>query len=80
MPKSVHEHMDVIGSCKNRLGRVDHVEGGSIKLTKDSEPDGQHHYIPLDWVDHVDQHVHLNKDCKEANQEWGAAPIGAGTS
>jgi hypothetical protein len=76
--QSIREHMDVIGSCGNRLGRVDRVEGGSIKLTKDSSGDGQHHYVPMDWVARVDQHVHLNKDCGEAKREWGAAPIGAG--
>jgi len=24
-----------------------------------------HHFIPTDWVDHVDQHVHLNKPADE---------------
>jgi hypothetical protein len=76
--QNIREHMDVIGSCGNKLGRVDRVEGGSIKLTKDSTPDGQHHYLPLDWVDRVDQQVHLNKDCGEAKREWNAAPVGAG--
>ncbi len=48
--KNIREHMDVIGACGIRLGRVDRVEGNSIKLTKDSGNDGQHHYIPTDWV------------------------------
>lgn len=74
----IREHMDVIGSCGNRLGRVDRVEGSSIKLTRDSAPDGHHHYLPLEWVNRVDQHVHLSKDCGEAKREWGAAPVGAG--
>jgi len=76
--QNIREHMDVFGSCGNKLGRVDHVEGGSIKLTRDSAPDGQHHYIPLDSVDHVDQAVRLNKNCGEAKREWRAAPVGAG--
>ena len=28
------------------------------------------------WVDHVDSHVHLNKDCGVAKTEWGLAPAG----
>ena len=57
----IKEHMDVISSDKKTVGKVDHLEGpDKIKLTRQSSPDGQHHhFIPLDWVDHVDQHVHL---------------------
>jgi hypothetical protein len=76
--QNIREHMDVIGSCGNKLGRVDRVEGRSNQLTRDSAPDGQHLYLPLDWVDRVDQQVHLNKDCGEARWEWNAAPVGAG--
>src|SRR5438874_875774 len=59
----IKEHMDVISSDKKTVGKVDHMEGtDKIKLTKQSSPDGQHHhFIPMSWVDHVDQHVHLNK-------------------
>jgi len=46
----IREHMDVIGSCGNKLGKVDHVEGGTIKLTKNDSPDGLHHLIPMSWV------------------------------
>lgn len=76
--QDIREHMDVIGSCGNRLGEVDRVEGDSIKLTKDSSPDGQHHYIPSEWVESTDDAVHLNKDCGEARREWQSAPAGAG--
>lgn len=69
----IREHVDVIGSCGNVLGKVDHVEGNSIKLTRGD--DGQHHFIPLRWVDHVDEHVHLNKDCGEARRQWYLAPL-----
>jgi hypothetical protein len=72
----IHEHMDVFGSCGNKLGRVDHVEGNSIKLTKNDSPDGEHHYIPLSWVSKVDNHVHLSKDCSDARNEWQSAPLG----
>lgn len=74
--QDIRERMEVIGSCGNKLGVVDHIEGGSIKLTRKDSDDGQHHFIPLDWVDHVDRHVHLNKNCGEARRDWQAAPIG----
>jgi len=71
---SIREHMQVFGSCGNKLGDVDHVEGDSIKLTRNSSSDGQHHYIPMSWVDEVDDSVRLNKDCGEAKRDWKAAP------
>lgn len=67
---TIREHMDVIGSCGMKLGRVDHVEGSELKLTKTDSPDGQHHMIPMSWVDHVDEHVHLTKSCGQAQAEW----------
>ncbi len=70
MLADIREHMDVIGSCGNVLGRVDHVEGGKIKLTKNDSPDGLHHFIPMSWVERVDSQVHVSKDCGEAMSEW----------
>jgi hypothetical protein len=67
---AIREHMDVLGSCGNKLGRVDHLEGSTIKLTKNDSPDGLHHFIPTSWVSRVDEHVHLNKTCVEAKEEW----------
>ncbi|OWK40589.1 DUF2171 domain-containing protein [Fimbriiglobus ruber] len=69
----IREHMDVMGSCGNKLGTVDHVQGSSIKLTKSSSADGHHHLIPMSWVSRVDTHVHLNKNCGEAKKEWQPA-------
>jgi hypothetical protein len=66
----IREHIDVYGSCGSRLGRVDHVQGNMIKLTKNDSPDGHHHFIPTSWVANVDNHVHLNKSCAEAAREW----------
>jgi len=78
----VKERMDVIASCGTKVGVVDHVESGTIKLTKNDSPDGQHHFIPMGWVDHVDNHVHLKKNSQDAKQEWksdaaGCASCGA---
>ena len=42
-----------------------------MKLTKD-DPDagGEHHFIPLAWVDHVDSTVHLKQSGAEAKGRW----------
>ncbi len=66
----VKERMDVIASCGKKVGVVDHVEGGAIKLTRNDSPDGQHHFIPSGWVDHVDTHVHLRKNSEETEKGW----------
>ena len=67
---NIREHMDVIGSCGNKLGRVDHVEGRNIRLTRNDSPDGKHHLIPTSWVTQVGDQVHLDRSCGEAAREW----------
>jgi hypothetical protein len=68
----IKPHMDVISSDRKNVGKVDRLEGhDNIKLTKQSSPDGQHHnFIPLSWVDHVDQHVHLNRSGADVTAHW----------
>ena len=63
-------HMNVIASCGKKVGVVDAVEGSAIKLTKNDSPDGQHHFIPMTWVETVDDRVHLNKNSKETLEQW----------
>jgi len=50
----VREHMQVIDAEGTPLGKVDHVEGDKIKLTKDSSGqgshEGHHHFIPAGLV------------------------------
>jgi len=72
----IRERMDVIASCGTKVGVVDRMEGVAIKLTKSDSPDGQHHFIPVAWVDHVDSHVHLKKNSQETEQGWKSDPIG----
>jgi hypothetical protein len=76
----IKEHMDMIASdghdCLGwtNIGKVDHLDGADkIKLTKSDAPDGKHHLIPVGWVDHVDQHVHLNKASKDVKAQWSEA-------
>ena len=60
------EHMEVYASDGTKVGTVDHMDGPDrIKLAKGTSPDGEHHLVPMTWVDHVDQHVHLNKTVAE---------------
>jgi hypothetical protein len=76
----IREHMDVIASCGTKVGVVDHVEGGAIKLTKNDSRDGQHHFIPTTWVERVDSHVHLKKDHKQTEQNWKSDATSCGCS
>ena len=69
----IREHMDVFASCGTKVGKVDHVMGDQIKLTKNDSPDGQHHLIPMSWVAKVHDHVHLNKDHVEVESQWKPA-------
>ena len=62
---AIREDMPVYSSCGCKVGVVDRVEGGQIKLTKKDSPDGQHHFLPTAWVDRVDSHVHLTKNSEE---------------
>jgi hypothetical protein len=68
----VREHMDVISSDRKMVGKVDHLDRPDrIKLTKQSSPNGEHHhFIPVTWIDHVDQHVHLNKSGADVTAHW----------
>lgn len=67
---NIQPHMDVVASCGKTVGKVDHMEGCAIKLTKNDSPDGMHHFVPTNWVSKVDQHVHLNKNSVETETGW----------
>ncbi len=69
----ITEHMEVYASCGTKVGKVDHVLGDHIKLTKTDSPDGVHHTIPTSWVAKVHDHVHLNKDHVQVQSQWGSA-------
>src|SRR5262249_11808754 len=73
-PTTIKEHMEVLGSDGVHVGTVDHLEGrDQVKLTKD-DPDagGEHHFIPLAWVAHVDENVHLKQSGAAAKAGWEA--------
>ena len=74
----VRKHMNVIASCGKKVGVVDQVEGSAIKLTKKDSPDGQHHFIPVAWVERVDSHVHLTKNSQQTEESWKSDAAGCG--
>lgn len=77
----IKEHAEIVGSDGAHVGTVDHLEGSDrIKLTKkDQNAHGHHHYIPLSWVESVENDkVKLNKTAQDAEDHWqhedGAEP------
>jgi hypothetical protein len=62
----IREDMEVLASDGSHVGTVDGVEGDRIKLTRKDSPDGQHHYVGLDQVERVDEHVHLSDGASAA--------------
>lgn len=69
---NIREHMKVIGSDRQPVGTVDKVEGDRIKLSrKDPQAQGQHHYIPADWIDRVEgDQVCLRQNAQDACRQW----------
>jgi hypothetical protein len=65
----------VVGLDGNHVGIVDHLETADrIILSKDDpKAGGRQHLISIDWVDYVDQKVHLNKPSTKATSEWQTA-------
>lgn len=68
----IHEHMEVVGSDGGHVGRVDHVMGNEIELTKLDLGSGlKHHMIPMTWVERIENdEVRLNITKDAAKQQW----------
>jgi hypothetical protein len=71
----IQKDMEVVGLDGKHVGIVDHLETADrIILSKDDpKAGGQQHLISIDWVDYVDQKVHLNKPSTKATLEWQTA-------
>lgn len=67
----IKEHMEVIGSDDQHVGKVDRVEGQRIKLArKDPSAGGQHHYIDVSKVSSVEgERVRLSCTAQQANAQ-----------
>ena len=67
----VTEHMDVVGSDDQPVGKVDHIKRDRIILTKNDSPDGRHHSISCAKLDRVeDGKLFLDKTAEEAKREF----------
>jgi hypothetical protein len=66
----IREHMEVVGSDGGHVGKVDHVMGDEIELSKlDLGAGFKHHLIPITWVEMVDHdkvRLNLTKDAAKA--------------
>lgn len=73
----IKEHMPVVCSDGGQFATVDHLDAGNtIKLTRDDQ--GQHHWIPADWVTSVDDKVHVDRPGDQAMRDWSSTgPTGA---
>jgi hypothetical protein len=67
---SIREHMDVVGSDGKHIGKVDHVLGSDLQLSR-SMGVGSHHLLPLTYVDQVTgDKVRLSITEDEAKDRW----------
>ena len=68
----IREHMEVVGSDGGHVGKVDHVMGTEIELSKLDLGSGlKHHLIPLTWVEQIaDDKVQLNLTKDAAKAAW----------
>jgi hypothetical protein len=75
----IRENMPVIAACGKRIGVVVAVEGDSIKVTKDAlASPGKPRYIPTDWIDGIEDCVHLNKNSQQVEEETTVQPSSVG--
>ena len=68
----IREHMEVIGSDGGHVGKVDHVMGTDIELSKMDLGSGfKHHLIPLTWVETIrDEKLCLSLTKDAAKAAW----------
>lgn len=50
----IKEHMEVADALGQHVGTVDSVDDDQIKLTRTDSTDGQHHFVPIDNVEKID--------------------------
>lgn len=71
----ITEGMVVVDRDGSRIGSVDKVEGGHLKICRaDQEPRNQHQYVSPDWIAAVDDRVRLNRTFDEAKRLWASEP------
>jgi hypothetical protein len=71
MLTGIREHMDVVGSDGQTIGKVDCVRGDHIVLTKSDSDDNRHHAISCAMIDAVEgDQVRLEVPAEEAKSRW----------
>ena len=68
----VREHMEVVGSDDQHVGKIDRIAGDRIILTKsDAESGGAHHSLSCSDIDRVEgERVILDCTAEQARQRW----------
>ncbi|HKY36451.1 MAG TPA: DUF2171 domain-containing protein [Polyangiaceae bacterium] len=72
-PSQIQRHMDVVSSRNEPLGSVDHIQGSSVKLVRDVL--GQHHLVPIAWIESIDDKIHLTRSAEEVERLWAGEPF-----
>lgn len=68
---SIQEHMDVVGSDGETVGKVDKVSGDQVILTKDDSTDNRHHSIDCSTIDTVEgDQVRLDMPAKDVKARF----------
>lgn len=68
---SIREHMDVVGSDGETIGKVDKVRGDHVILTKSDSEDNRHHSLDCSSIETVEgDQVRLNLTADQAKQKW----------
>ena len=72
-PTQIKPNMPVVCSNEMQFATVERMEGSDwIRLKKDDS--GAPHYIPVSWVQTVDDRVHLDRPSKQAMNQWTTSP------
>jgi len=68
---SIREHMDVVGSDGETVGKVDCVKGDRVVLTKSDSDDNRHHAIDCSMIQSVEgDQVRLDVPAEEAKSRF----------
>lgn len=61
------EHMPVVGSDMEPVGKVDHIKRDGVILTKSDSPDGRHHFVGCSMIDRIENdQIVLDKTASDA--------------
>ncbi len=61
------EHMAVVGSDLEPVGKVDHVKRDGVILAKSDSPDGRHHFVGCAMIDRIENdQIVLDKTASDA--------------